>query len=188
MSESQETTTPAWSPTSYYPFSPANPAYYIRHPSDITPATMHLVPPVNKFDTSRIDLLSDPSIDPHMWVPIIPVLLNWTEDPNWPSSHTIYPLLTSNPTTIEACIPLVIAILDMTDGRDDEHQNALLYNFVMQIGFEYQVQMLDCLKRFLRNITDELEWGYEWRDEVAELIGEIAEGMASPSKVKGLRS
>lgn len=163
-----------------------NPHYTLRStittPQSITTENMHLIPPVSKFDTDRVELLLDPSVDPNLWIPIIPALLSWTLDWHWPSAMVIFPLLRSNPITIQACIPLVIDIMDMTDGRDDEHQRGLLWCFVQEIAFEHQVQMLDCLKRFLANTTDELEKQWAWREDVSELIGDIEEGMASPSR------
>lgn len=66
------------------------------------------------------------------------------------------------------------------EGRDDEHQNALLWAFVGQIDIEFQAQMLPCLKRFLANITDQLEEDWEWRETVTDVIGDIEDAVSSP--------
>lgn len=151
----------------------------IQQASDIKRENVWDVVPANKFDYGRIELLVD--IDPYIWIPIIPRLLDWSCDINQPACQAILPVLRSNPVTIKATIPHVSDILSHTDGRDDEWQNVLLYYFVMEIPVEFQCTMLGVLQDFEAGITDELEADWEWRDDVRRLIRNIAAVIGHPA-------
>lgn len=157
----------------------------IRSARDITTENVHQVVPESKFDTNQVDLLEQ--VDPRIWTSIVPDLIDWTCDPDWPSSWAILPLLRSNPITIAAAIPSVSTMLRKTGPprsgseleRDDEHQNVLLVNFVMKIDVAFQREMIQVLEEFRLGVTDELEEDYSFRESVDEILTGIKRDEAS---------
>ncbi|PVI04975.1 hypothetical protein DM02DRAFT_688965 [Periconia macrospinosa] len=158
----------------------------IKTAADITPQTIHQVPPLTKHDIDRILLLKN--VDPHIWTPIIPSLIDWTCDANWPCAQIIFELLTSHPVIIEAAIPHVSAILRQTTDRpeggrprageegegggfrDIGHQHELFRYFVCAVGGGFQRRMEGVLRGFREGITDEVEREWGVREDLDEVI------------------
>lgn len=122
----------------------------ISHPDNVH----EVVPKHKSLDLDRVEPL--PNVDPEIWKPIIPDLLEWTCDPTRPSTQVVISLLVSATVTVEAAIPRVSGILRKKGSPgegpqkegDYEHQNVLLHHFVSVIGIPFQRQMLGVLKDF----------------------------------------
>ncbi|KAJ9651226.1 hypothetical protein H2198_009481 [Neophaeococcomyces mojaviensis] len=146
--------------------------------AEVTSENVHLLVPQRKLETEKIELLHN--VDVQIWTPIISDLLEWTQDPNWPTAGTTMDLLTSTSAAIEAAIPHVANILaDTSEKRDDEWRDVMLRCFVFRLPKEYQMKMYEDLQRFHEGITDESEADYEWREDVAHLIRDIARWVAA---------
>lgn len=153
----------------------------IRSAGDITAENVHQVVPTCKFDLNRVEFLHE--VDPQIWIPIIPDLIDWTCDPCWPSSQFILSLLKSNPIATAASIPYISTILRKTEAeRDDEHQNCLLLLFVSEVDVSFQREMIVVLREFRDGVTDELDADWNFRETVDGILeGMTCDGVSQKS-------
>ena len=99
-----------------------------------------------------------PAVDP-----ILPELLEWLQDCNWPVSHILAPFLTSIGSPL---IPHIRRILD----TDDEIWKYWMISVIMRDSFELASAFRDELKRLVSSPTER-----EAREELNEVAQEVLE-------------
>jgi hypothetical protein len=111
--------------------------------------------PVDKHDTERAEALvalGYPTISS-----VLPDLLEWAQDGNWPVAHVISPFL------ITVGAPLAPYVRAIFQGNDDTWKYFVLYDIVSE-SKELAMELLDDLNRFVDcptagEVSEELDIG-----------------------------
>jgi len=103
--------------------------------------------------------------------PILPELLEWLQDCNWPVSHVLAPFLASIGSPL---IPHIQRILD----TDDEIWKYWMISAIMRVSFELASAFRDELERLALSPTER-----ETAEELDEVAQEVVEthGWAKPN-------
>lgn len=120
--------------------------------------------PLKKYDPEIIKLLQEISKD--KLIPLLPFLLSWIQDSNWPISKDITPILTTYQKDI---IPEIKWILE---GNDDIWKYNCISLVLMELPKEFIEPLIPILKKIAYNPT---------KGEIAEDTSKIAkELLANP--------
>ena len=97
--------------------------------------------PKNKFDNSTIPQLM--SLSENDITPILPKLLNWIADFNWPIANDVCKVLAKFP---ESITPLLIEALN-PEAEDDELKYYIINHLIPLLPREFQKKLVPSLKR-----------------------------------------
>jgi hypothetical protein len=142
--------------TSYKPNSHIN----------MTETTDYLSPPRDKHDFASLERIE--ASQPEAWAHLVPELLTWLQDPNWPISCRVREVLLLNPTA------LVEPIRTIWKGDDEGWQSSCL-NLVRRLPRDTQLTLQADLEIFSAGISDETERDWELRSDVEEVLGLMVE-------------
>lgn len=113
--------------------------------------------PRNKYDFKRVERLKN--LDRNKILPLLPDLLVFTQDMNWPVAPDILEILLNFPTEIEPYIQDVLTL------DDDNWKWFILHFLVIELPVESKVHFKEYLKRVVEKPT---------KNELAEELPEIA--------------
>ncbi|MEK4425992.1 DUF5071 domain-containing protein [Solibacillus sp. FSL K6-1523] len=113
--------------------------------------------PRNKFDNDRVEMIK--KMDRDKILPLLPNLLEWIQDMNWPVATSVLELLLTFP---EEIIPHV---QDVLSSDDDNWKWFILHYLVIELPIESRVQFREYLTRVSETPT---------HNELAEELDEIA--------------
>lgn len=105
--------------------------------------------PKNKFDFSRIEelrMLSDEEIGP-----ILPALLGWMKDMNWPIAKEMPRLLSKHQRLI---VPYIIEVLQPEQSECD-WKNFIIQDLLPMMDEKYLVLIKPCLERIVEKPTQD---------------------------------
>ncbi|MGE8037985.1 DUF5071 domain-containing protein [Lysinibacillus sp. NPDC093692] len=113
--------------------------------------------PRHKHDHDRVEIIK--RMDRDQILPLLPNLLEWIQDMNWPVAPSVLELLLTFP---EEIVPHVQDVL----SSDDENWKWFILNFlVIELSVESKVQFREYLTRVVETPTP---------NELAEELDEIA--------------
>lgn len=113
--------------------------------------------PRHKYDNARVEMIKN--LDRDKILPLLPNLLEWIQDMNWPVAPSILELLLTFP---EEIVPYVQDVL----SSDDENWKWFVLHFlVIGLPIESRVQFREYLTRVAETPT---------HNELAEELDEIA--------------
>jgi hypothetical protein len=118
--------------------------------------------PRDKFDIERVQKLKE--LDKNNVIPLLPGLLEWIQDMNWPIAIEIADFLITFP---EEITPLIKNVLSTNDG---EWKYWCLSYLVRRIPLEYRKLFLNELNKIVESPSLE-----EKLEELDELAAEILE-------------
>jgi len=113
--------------------------------------------PRHKFDNDRVEMIK--KMDRDKILPLLPNLLEWIQDMNWPVAPSVLGLLLTFP---EEIVPHV---QDVLSSDDDNWKWFILHFLVIKLPVESRVQFSEYLTRVAETPT---------HNELAEEIDEIA--------------
>ena len=113
--------------------------------------------PRHKTDDDRVELIK--KMDRDKILPLLPSLLEWIQDMNWPVAPSILKLLLTFP---EEIVPHV---QDVLSSDDDNWKWFILHFLVIELPVESRVQFKEYLTRVAETPT---------QNELAEELDEIA--------------
>ncbi|WP_223554337.1 DUF5071 domain-containing protein [Lysinibacillus sphaericus] len=113
--------------------------------------------PRHKFDNDRVEIIK--KMDRDIILPLLPNLLEWIQDMNWPVATSILGLLLTFP---EEIVPHG---QDVLSSDDDNWKWFVLHFLVIKLPIESKVQFREYLTRVAETPT---------HNELAEEIDEIA--------------
>lgn len=113
--------------------------------------------PRDKFDNDRVEMIK--KMDRDKILPLLPGLLEWTQDMNWPVAKSVVELLLTFP---EEIVP---HIQDVLSSNDDNWKYFILNDLVRNLRIESRVQFREYLTRVSEAPTN---------SELAEGLDEIA--------------
>jgi hypothetical protein len=116
----------------------------------------HLIP-TNKFDTDKIEQLA--KVDRTDIVPLLPQLMEWIQDMNWPVATPVLELLVTFP---EEVVPLIKDVIATDDGN---WKYWCLRDLVPRLPLDSQKLLSDELLKLAH---------YPTKDDKAEELDEIA--------------
>lgn len=116
--------------------------------------------PRHKSDNVRVEMIKKMERDEIL--PLLPSLLEWVQDMNWPVAPSVLELLLTFP---EEILPHVQEVL----SSDDDNWKWFILNYlVIELPVESRVQFKDYLTRVAETPT---------QNELAEEVNEIAKGI-----------
>ena len=116
--------------------------------------------PRHKHDHDRVEMIK--KMDRDKILPLLPNLLEWIQDMNWPVAPSVLELLLTFP---EEIVPHV---QDILSSDDDNWKWFILHFLIIKLPVESKVQFREYLARVAETPTrDEL---YEELDEIAKEI------------------
>jgi hypothetical protein len=124
-------------------------------------ASTALSPPCDKHDFTSLDQIE--ASQPRAWAQLVPELLTWLQDPNWPISGRVKEILLLNPTVLVEPIRLVL------EGDDEGWQSNCL-DLVRRLPRDTQLTLRGDLEIFAAGIPDEAENDWELRSDVEEVL------------------
>lgn len=124
-----------------------------------------IFPPRDKHDFPSLDLIS--ASPPQTWIHLIPELLTWLQDRNWPISSRVNEVLLLNPTALVEPIRLVFK------GNDEAWQSNCL-ELVRRMPRETRVQLKEDLETFAAGTSDETDREWDMRKDVDEVLESTA--------------
>jgi hypothetical protein len=130
----------------------------------MTEASTHLSPPRDKYDFTSLDQIE--ASRPIAWAHLVPELLTWLQDPNWPISGRVKEVLLLNPTALLEPIRLVL------DGDDEGWQSNCL-DLVRRLPRETQLMLQADLETFGAGVTDKTDRDWDMRSDVNEVLRRI---------------
>lgn len=124
----------------------------------------HISPPCDKHDFASLESIK--ASEPSTWAHLVPELLTWLQDPNWPISGRVKEILLLNPAASLEPICLVLR-------GDDEAWQYNCLNLVLHLPRDTQSMLRADLVAFNARVSDEndLEWGF--RSIVKEVLSLI---------------
>ncbi|MBD7908126.1 DUF5071 domain-containing protein [Sporosarcina sp. Sa3CUA8] len=118
--------------------------------------------PRHKHDTERVEMISKMSRD--KIVQLLPGLLEWIQDINWPVAPSVLKILLTFP---EEIVPHV---QDVLYSDDDNWKWYILHFLVIELPAESKIQFKEYLARVVENPTQN-----EHGEELDEIAKEILE-------------
>ena len=113
--------------------------------------------PRHKFDNDRVEMIK--KMDRDKILPLLPNLLEWIQDMNWPVATSVLELLLTFPEEI------VVHVQDVLSSDDDNWKWFILNDLVIKLPIESRVQFREYLTRVSETPT---------HNELAEGLDEIA--------------
>ena len=113
--------------------------------------------PRHKTDDDRVEMIKN--MEREQILPLLPGLLEWIQDMNWPVAPSVLELLLTFP---EEIVPHV---QDVLSSDDDNWKWFILHFLVINLPFESRVQFREYLTRVAETPT---------QNELAEELDEIA--------------
>ncbi|ATP40371.1 DUF5071 domain-containing protein [Solibacillus sp. R5-41] len=113
--------------------------------------------PRHKFDIDRVEMIK--KMDRDKILPLLPNLLEWIQDMNWPVAPSVLELLLTFP---EEIVPLV---QDILSSDDDNWKWFILHFLVNKLPVESRIQFREYLTRVAETPA---------HNELAEELDEIA--------------
>jgi hypothetical protein len=120
-----------------------------------------LSPPRDKHDFTSLERIE--ASEPAAWAHLVPELLTWLQDPNWPISGRVKEVLLLNSTALIEPVRMVL------DGDDEGWQSNCL-NLVRRLPRDTQLQLRADLETFAAGISDEAERDWGMRSDVKEIL------------------
>lgn len=118
--------------------------------------------PRHKHDNDRVEMIK--KMDRDKILPLLPNLLEWIQDMNWPVAQSVLELLLTFP---EEIVPHVQDVL----SSDDENWKWFILHFlVLELPVESRVQFREYLTRVAETPTH-----HELSEELDEIAKEILE-------------
>ncbi|MEK4385714.1 DUF5071 domain-containing protein [Solibacillus sp. FSL W7-1464] len=114
--------------------------------------------PRHKSDNDRVEMIK--KMDRDKILPLLPNLLEWIQDMNWPVASSVLELLLTFP---EEIVPYVQDVLTSSD--DDNWKWFILHYLVIELPKESRVQF----REYLTRVSETPK-----RNELAEELDEIA--------------
>lgn len=125
----------------------------------------HLSTPRDKHDFTALEDIE--ASEPSAWVHLVPELLTWLQDPNWPISGRVKEVLLLNPAALEGPIRLILA-------GDDEAWQSNCLDLVLRLPHDTQSLLRADLEAFSARITDESELQWDLRSDLKEVLSRMA--------------
>lgn len=122
--------------------------------------------PRHKSDNDRVEMIK--KMDRDKILPLLPNLLEWIQDMNWPVASSVLELLLTFP---EEIVPYVQDVLTSSD--DDNWKWFILHYLVIELPKESRVQF----REYLTRVSETPK-----RNELAEELDEIAKRFWKQSK------
>ena len=122
--------------------------------------------PKNKFDTSNIEklmLLSEKELKE-----ILPELIYWIADFNWPVASKLIPVLVKYPNSI---VPVIKNTLSLQE-KDAELKYFIILELIPRLHLEYQKELIEDIDRIAKKPTEE-ELYAETTDEALVLLKKL---------------
>ncbi len=113
--------------------------------------------PRHKHDHDRVEMIK--KMDRDKILPLLPNLLEWIQDMNWPVAPSVLELLLTFPKEI------VPHVRDVLSSDDDNWKWFILHFLIIKLPVESRVQFREYLTRVAETPTD---------NELAEELDEIA--------------
>lgn len=112
--------------------------------------------PKNKFDKDSILKLMAISEDEIK--PILPELLSWTADINWPIAKDIVHVLVRFPNCV---VPLIKEKLKSSE-QDEDWKYFIITDLIPELPIEAQKMLADDMSRIINNPTDDEKYAEVW--------------------------
>ena len=113
--------------------------------------------PLNIYDVDKVEKLK--KLDRNVLEPLLPDLLEYTQDMNWPVASGVVEILLTFPKEIVSHVQVVLS------SDDDNWKWFILHFLVIKLPVEFQVQFKQYLIRVAQTPT---------QNEIAEELDEIA--------------
>nr|WP_285851259.1 DUF5071 domain-containing protein [Sporosarcina aquimarina] len=120
--------------------------------------------PRHKYDDGRVEMIK--KMDRDEILPLLPGLLEWIQDINWPVAPSVVKILLTFP---EEIVPHV---QDVLASDDDNWKWFILHFLVVELPVESKVQFEEYLTRVTKTPTKN-----ELFEELAEIAKEILEAL-----------
>ncbi|KAH7327136.1 hypothetical protein BKA65DRAFT_510022 [Rhexocercosporidium sp. MPI-PUGE-AT-0058] len=136
--------------------------------------------PESKIDTEAVERLEP--LDSPTLAPLIPHLLIWIQDANWPVAWPVIQLLQKHPAIVVE--PVRKVLRDEAGEVDDgSWKSNCLSALVAEMDKEYQIQLKEEILRMARSPTkEELEWEtMDIAKDILEELGITVESSPKPS-------
>jgi hypothetical protein len=124
-----------------------------------------LATPHDKHDFASLEPIE--ASEPSTWVHLVPELLIWLQDPNWPISGRVKEVLLLNPTAVIDPIRLVL------EGDDEGRQSNCL-DLVLRLPRDAQGMLRSDLEAFSIRISDESDLVWDLRSDVKKVLSCLA--------------
>jgi len=131
--------------------------------SDMTSTV--LSPPRDRHDYASLERIE--ASEPATWAHLIPELLTWLQDPNWPISGRVKEILLLNPVASIEPVRLVL------EGDDEAWQSNCL-DLVRHWPRDTQSMLRADLEAFSARISDESDMNWDLRSDVKEVLSLMA--------------
>ncbi|KAG4433238.1 hypothetical protein IFR05_011292 [Cadophora sp. M221] len=142
----------------------------------LSPSQRALIPN-SKMDIDSVNRLTP--LDPSSLAPLVPHLLTWIQEPNWPIAFPIVELLRKHPSIVVEPVRKVLRD-EAGEGDDGAWKSNCLNALVIEMEKGYQMQLKEELVRMAREPTkEELEW--DTADVAKDALGELGITVESSS-------
>lgn len=128
-------------------------------------ASTHLTAPRDKHDLASLERIE--ASDPSSWAHLVPQLLTWLQDPNWPISGRVKDILPLNPAALVEHIRPILA-------GDDEPWQSNCLDLVLRLPRDTQSLLRADLKAFIARISDGSDLDWNFRSNVKEVLSHMA--------------
>jgi len=128
-------------------------------------ASTHLSAPCDKHDFASLERIE--ASEPSSWAHLVPQLLTWLQDPNWPISGRVKNVLLLNPSALVGPIRLVLA-------GDDEPWQSNCLDLVLRLPRDTQSLLRADLEAFNARISDGSDLDWDFRSDVKEVLSRMA--------------
>jgi hypothetical protein len=125
----------------------------------------HLSAPRDKHDFAALDRIEHS--DPSAWAHLVPELLTWLQDPNWPIFGRVKEVLLLNPTALIGPVCLVL------EGDDEQWQSNCL-NLVLRLPRDTQSMLRADLEAFSARVSDDIDLDWDLRSDVRQVLSRMA--------------
>lgn len=128
-------------------------------------ASINLSATRDRHDLASLDLIE--ASEPSTWAHLVPELLTWLQDPNWPISGRVKEILLLNHTASVDPLPLVL------QGDDEAWQSNCL-DLVLRLSRETQCMLRGDLEAFSARISDKNDADWDLRSDVKQVLTRMA--------------
>lgn len=126
--------------------------------------SIHLSTPRDKHDFAALERIE--VSEPSTWAHLIPKLLTWLQDPNWPIFSRVKDILLLNPEALVEPIRLIL------QGDDEAWQSNCL-DLVLRLPHYTQNLLRIDLEAFSARISDENELEWNLRSDVKQVLSRL---------------
>ena len=128
-------------------------------------ASTHLSIPRDRHDFASLERIE--ASEPPSWAQLVPELLTWLQDLNWPISGRVKEVLLLNPTAVIDPVRLVL------EGDDEGWQSNCL-DLVLRLPRDTQSVLRADLETFSARISDESDLEWHLRSDVRKVLSHLA--------------